>query len=174
MYPAAPRIDLTEMLHGVAVADPFRILEDADNPDTTAWVEAENALTRRVLDTPLRRSLVARLRALHRVPRASVAAVRGSLLFFTFTDGTRNQPVLRANDRVVDLAGRVDEPAGRAKRDDEQGGAGRIGAVYGAFDVLGRDWMDDAVELRSVHNRRCPARGAGHARNDEQDYSRSE
>ena len=93
-YPPAPRLDVIEVLHGVEVRDPFRPLERADDPATIAWVEAENALTRRFLDGPDRDALVERLRALHRYPRASVPAVRGSRVFFTENDGTRNQAVL--------------------------------------------------------------------------------
>jgi prolyl oligopeptidase len=93
-YPAAPRSDLIDTLHGVPVPDPFRRLESADDPDTAAWVDAQNALTRRLLDTPLRERLVARLRQLHRVPRMSVAAVRGDRIFFTENDGTRGQAML--------------------------------------------------------------------------------
>jgi prolyl oligopeptidase len=93
-YPPAPRLDLIEVLHGVAVRDPFRPLEHADDPATIAWVEAENAVTRRFLDGPDRDALVERLGALHRYRRASVPAVRGSRVFFTENDGTRNQAVL--------------------------------------------------------------------------------
>lgn len=93
-YPAAPRSDTVDTFHGIRVPDPFRRLEVADDPETVAWVEAENALTRRLLDSPVRDGLVARLRELHRVPRASVPAVRGDRLFFTENDGTRNQAVL--------------------------------------------------------------------------------
>ena len=93
-YPTAPRADVIETLHGVAVPDPFRRLESADDPGTIAWVAAQNALTRKVLDTPLRDDLVARLRQLHRVPRMSAAAVRGDRIFYTENDGTRAQGVL--------------------------------------------------------------------------------
>ena len=88
------RSHLIDTIHGVAVPDPFRRLESADDPETVAWVAAQNALTRRQLDTPLRESLIARLRELHRVPRMSVPAVRGERLFFTESDGVRAQPVL--------------------------------------------------------------------------------
>jgi prolyl oligopeptidase len=93
-YPPPPRTDIVDTLHGVDVADPFRPLEAADSPDTAAWVEAQNALTRRALDLPMRPALVARLRALHRVPRISAAAVRGERLFFLENDGTRAQAIL--------------------------------------------------------------------------------
>jgi len=97
-YPAAPRTHLIETLHGVAVADPFRRLEDADDPETQAWVIAENRLCRSVLESPARAQHAARLRELHRVSRMSVPAVRGDRIFFTQTDGTRGQAVLRVAD----------------------------------------------------------------------------
>ncbi len=92
------RSELVEVLHGVAVPDPFRRLETADDPDTIAWVAEQNARTRSALDTPQRERLVARLRELHRVPRMSVPAVRGERIFFTENDGTRAQAVLYMAD----------------------------------------------------------------------------
>src|ERR1700730_10608611 len=43
-YPAAPRLDLVEDLHGYRVADPYRWLEDADSPQTRQWLAAEDEL----------------------------------------------------------------------------------------------------------------------------------
>jgi prolyl oligopeptidase len=43
-YPAARRLDLVEDLHGYVVADPYRWLEDADSPETQAWLAAEEEL----------------------------------------------------------------------------------------------------------------------------------
>jgi prolyl oligopeptidase len=111
-YPAAPRSDVIDRLHGVPVADPFRRLESPDDPDTIAWVAGQNALTRRLLDSPLREGLVARLRQLHRVSRMSVPAVRGDRLFFTETDGTRAQPALYRAERCAPRA--ADESAAAA------------------------------------------------------------
>ena len=88
------RSDLVELLHGVTVPDPFRRLESANDPETIAWVAGQNARTRQLLDTPLREGLAARLRELHRVPRMSVAAVRGDRIFYTENDGARGQAVL--------------------------------------------------------------------------------
>jgi prolyl oligopeptidase len=94
---------LIETIHGVAVADPFRRLESADDPETVAWVAGQNARTRGLLDSPLRDGLVARLRQLHRVPRMSVPAVRGERIFFTESDGLRAQPILYADHVGADL-----------------------------------------------------------------------
>jgi prolyl oligopeptidase len=85
---------LVDTLHGVAVPDPFRRLESADDPDTIAWVAQQNEATERALTSPLRDRLAARLRELHRVPRASVPVVRGDRIFFTESDGIRGQAVL--------------------------------------------------------------------------------
>jgi prolyl oligopeptidase len=97
------RSDLIDTLHGVAVADPFRRLESADDPETAAWVAEQNARTRHLLDTPERERLAARLRELHRVPRMSVPAVRGERIFFTESDGLRAQPILYADHVGADL-----------------------------------------------------------------------
>jgi prolyl oligopeptidase len=101
---AEPTIDT---LHGVAVADPYRWLEDADSPEVQAWTEQQNALTRRQLDAfPGRRALEARLWALHEigslgtpVPRHRGPARR---YFYTRRDGKQNQPVLYVRDGVAD------------------------------------------------------------------------
>jgi prolyl oligopeptidase len=93
-YPPAPKTDQIDILHGVPVPDPFRRLEDADDPETVAWVAAQNDLCRRLLDSPQRARVTTRLRELHHVSRMSVPAVRGDRIFFTETDGTRGQAVL--------------------------------------------------------------------------------
>ncbi|HXV93554.1 MAG TPA: prolyl oligopeptidase family serine peptidase [Pseudonocardia sp.] len=49
-YPAAERLDLVEELHGHRVADPYRWLEDPDDPRTIAWSSAQDTLARAHLD----------------------------------------------------------------------------------------------------------------------------
>ncbi|MTA66759.1 MAG: S9 family peptidase, partial [Actinobacteria bacterium] len=43
-YPEAPRLDLVENLHGTDVADPYRWLEDAQDPRTITWLSAQDTL----------------------------------------------------------------------------------------------------------------------------------
>ena len=43
-YPSARRDDLVDHLHGQAVPDPYRWLEDPASPETTEWTEAQDRL----------------------------------------------------------------------------------------------------------------------------------
>ena len=43
-YPAAPRSDVVDDYHGTAVADPYRWLEDREDPRTQEWLDAQHAL----------------------------------------------------------------------------------------------------------------------------------
>ena len=76
-YPASPASDVADDYHGVRVADPYRWLEDADDPRTRAWVDAQNALTRSQLDGPVRDRLVERLTQLYDYPRTGVPFQHG-------------------------------------------------------------------------------------------------
>jgi prolyl oligopeptidase len=64
-FPEARRLDLVEELHGHAVADPYRWLEDAASEETASWSMAQDALARDWLDAlPGRDHLRRRLREL--------------------------------------------------------------------------------------------------------------
>ena len=93
-YPSAPPADIVEVLHGVAVADPYRWLERADAPETRAWVDAQNALTRAMLDGADRDALVERLTARFNYPRTLALKRRRARDFFTHNAGLQNQAVL--------------------------------------------------------------------------------
>jgi prolyl oligopeptidase len=82
-YPVARRLDLVEDLHGHRVADPYRWLEDADDPETEAWSRAQDDLARPFLDgLPGRDHLRRRLREL--IPGViSAPLVLGARRFFS-------------------------------------------------------------------------------------------
>jgi prolyl oligopeptidase len=93
-YPRARAADVFDTYHGVTVGDPYRWLEDPDSVETATWVEAENALTARMLDGALRQSLVRRLTELHDYPRTGVPLKRRDRYFWLHNAGLQNQPVL--------------------------------------------------------------------------------
>ncbi|MDF3066633.1 MAG: prolyl oligopeptidase [Polyangiaceae bacterium] len=83
------------MLHGVTVRDPYRWLESSDSPETRAWVEAQNRLTRGYLDSlPRRTEIRERLRELWDFERYELPFERGGRYFYFYNSGLQNQPVL--------------------------------------------------------------------------------
>jgi prolyl oligopeptidase len=97
-YPPAPPGEVIDTYHGVRVPDPYRWLEDADDPATIAWVSAQNALTRSVLDGQPREALVRHLTTLYEFPRTGVPTKRGGRCFYTHNPGLEQQPVLYVDD----------------------------------------------------------------------------
>ena len=92
-YPPAPRGDLVEDYFGTKVADPYRSLENADDPTTVAWVEAENALTKSVLARPEHAKIKARLTELYDYPRVGIPEKKADRYFFFKNTGLQNQSV---------------------------------------------------------------------------------
>src|SRR5215207_10015553 len=77
-YPPARKAPVVDDYNGIKVADPYRWLENADDPETAAWVEKQNALTRALLDRPDREAIKKRLTELIDYPRLSVPTRRGA------------------------------------------------------------------------------------------------
>ena len=100
-YPPARISNLVDTLHGVRVPDPYRWLEDANSEETRAWVDAQNALTRSLLDGPWRDALVARLTDLFNYPRTTIPQRRGDRWFFSHNPGLLNQPILYMQDSAT-------------------------------------------------------------------------
>ncbi len=90
---------VTDELHGEALADPYRWLEEDDTPETRAWTAAQNAHTAAVLNgLPGRAALRERLAARLQVGFAQSPAARGARVFFVRREGAQNQPLLYARD----------------------------------------------------------------------------
>jgi prolyl oligopeptidase len=100
-YPEAAKGDVVQEYGGVKVADPYRWLENAADPATVRWVDAENALTRSYLDGPRRESIKARLTELIDYPRISVPEKQGNRYFFTRNSGLQNQSVLYVREGLT-------------------------------------------------------------------------
>ncbi|MGI9148474.1 MAG: prolyl oligopeptidase family serine peptidase [Chloroflexota bacterium] len=99
--PATRADDVVDMLHGVAVADPYRWLEDGQSDETQAWVDAQNAYTRSMLDgLPERAAIREALDHLLTTGWVSSPVVRGHRFFYQRRSGRLDQPVLVFRDGV--------------------------------------------------------------------------
>jgi prolyl oligopeptidase len=80
--PPARREEVVDVLHGVAVADPYRWLEDGDDDEVRRWVDGQNGYTRAALNArPDRPVWHERLVGLMQLPVVMEAQVRGDDLF---------------------------------------------------------------------------------------------
>jgi prolyl oligopeptidase len=103
------------------VADPYRWLEDGDDPEVVAWAVAQNARTRAVLDAlPARPALRTQLERLLRAPIAGAPRLAGDRVFALERGGTRDQAVLTVRPfddpgapsrTLIDPAGGADDAA---------------------------------------------------------------
>jgi prolyl oligopeptidase len=90
--PATPKKPVTDVYHGVSVADDYRWLEDSSDPAVRAWSDAQNQYTRKYLDElPIRAQLYDELKRLYSQPspRYSQLQARPGALF-----GLKDQPPL--------------------------------------------------------------------------------
>ena len=72
-YPSAREGNQVDDYHGELVRDPYRWLEDGDDPETVAWVRAENELTEAFLAAlATREAIRSRLTELSDHPRFGV------------------------------------------------------------------------------------------------------
>src|ERR1700722_16633680 len=113
-YPAAQRLNLVEDLFGHQVADPYRWLEDAESPQATQWLAAEESLWagyRAGLSD--RESFAARVRELLRVGSVGLPAWRGTTQFYTRRDPDQEHPVLYVADGApgADAASATEGPS---------------------------------------------------------------
>lgn len=81
--PATEAKPVTDTLHGVAVTDRYRWLEEQNAPDTRAWIEKENAYTDQVIgNLPDKAKFAKRIEELQKVDVMTTPGVRGSRYFF--------------------------------------------------------------------------------------------
>jgi len=81
--PETRKENVTETIQGVEVTDPFRWLEDGDNPETREWIKAQNEYTDTVINSlPSREKLKSRITRLMRIERVGSPVVRNGRYFF--------------------------------------------------------------------------------------------
>ena len=100
-YPATRTDDTVDVLHGEPIPDPYRWLENGDDPDTRDWTDRQNALTERYLAAlPARASIRRRLDELLSIGALTVPAPAHGRYFYQRRDGRQNQPVVYVRDEV--------------------------------------------------------------------------
>jgi prolyl oligopeptidase len=88
---------VVEEQFGVAVADPYRWLENdvRNDPRVRDWVTAQNQVTNAFLEKlPHRAAFKERMRQVYNFERYSVPEKAGNRYFYTRNDGLQNQAVL--------------------------------------------------------------------------------
>jgi prolyl oligopeptidase len=97
--PAKADESIVDTLHGVAVADPFRALENVDAPETQAWMKTQDAYTRFVLGgLPGRDQLVKRFTELFYVDAIYPPVRRGNRFFYSRTHADREKAIVYWRD----------------------------------------------------------------------------
>ncbi len=98
-YPAAERADVVDVLHGLAVPDPYRWLEDPSDPRTVGWsAEQRRLIAERASLWVGRAHWQRRLTELLSGGGVSAPIWRGSRRFFMRRNGDQQHPVLLTVD----------------------------------------------------------------------------
>ena len=99
--PKAKVIPVEDSVHGHAIVDKYRWLEDSKDPEVQAWVGQELAYTRSILDVlPGRSQIEKRLEQLLTIGSIGVPQIGGKYYFHTRREGMQNQPVLYVRDSL--------------------------------------------------------------------------
>ncbi len=102
-YPPTARVEHVDDYHGTQVADPYRWLEDANSPQTQAWVEAQNAVTFDYLrHLPAREGIKQRLTQLWDYEKFGVPFKEGGRYFYSKNTGLQNQSVIYTATALAD------------------------------------------------------------------------
>lgn len=91
-YPPTKKGDVVDTYGTKKVADPYRWLEDADSPETKAWVQAQAAFTEKHLaELPMRQWFKDRITKLWDYPKTGVPTVESGTLFYSKNSGLQKQ-----------------------------------------------------------------------------------
>lgn len=100
-YPSTKRVNQIDNYHGTKVSDPYRWLENVDDPQTRHWVEEQNGLAQPYLEAiPARERIKKRLAELWNYERFDYIVQRGGRYFYLRNDGLQNQSVLYVADSL--------------------------------------------------------------------------
>src|SRR6185295_11050379 len=101
-YPHPRQGDVVDDYFGTKVADPFRWMEDLNAPEVKQWIEAENAITFKYLDSlPIRNALKTRITDLWNYPKVSVPFYEGRHWFFNRNKGLDKQSIVFTRESLT-------------------------------------------------------------------------
>jgi prolyl oligopeptidase len=93
--PKAKVAPVEDTVQGHKIVDPYRYLENPNDPDTKLYVEQELSYTRAILDPlPGRDKINARLSQLLEIGAVGTPQMGGKYYFYTRREGNQNQPIL--------------------------------------------------------------------------------
>lgn len=89
------KAQVVDRYHGLPVADPFRYMEDPDDPETKEWTKTQTDKTRQYLDSiPARKPIRERLLALWNYRKTRVPEKVAGSYFFQMNTGLQNQAIV--------------------------------------------------------------------------------
>ena len=87
-YPVTRKVDQVDTYHGIAVADPYRWLEDDNSAETKAWVVQQNEVTDKFLAAMPQRLPARRIYTeLYNFERFGIPFQEGGRYFWSRNDG---------------------------------------------------------------------------------------
>lgn len=98
-YPAARTVEQVDTYHGVSVSDPYRWMENLDDPELATWVHAQNKLVEDyIAEAPGKDWIRNRLSKLWDFERFGIPSVHGTRYFYTQNTGLQNQSPVYVQD----------------------------------------------------------------------------
>lgn len=102
-YPETKMVDSSDNYFGTDVKDPYRWLENPDDPEVGKWIEEQNKITFGMLDEiPFREGMRKRLESIWNYPKYSAPFKKAGRYYFYKNDGLQNQSVLYSMKNIED------------------------------------------------------------------------
>src|SRR6267378_4312462 len=92
--PDNKREDISDLIHGVEVSDPYRWLEDGNSAETRAWIAAQQTYAAPFLKTPERERIHRRLAELMKTEAVGIPIERRDQYFFLRRNIDQQQSVI--------------------------------------------------------------------------------
>ncbi|KAM0938659.1 putative prolyl oligopeptidase [Dioscorea sansibarensis] len=157
-YPDTRRDEsVVDVLHGVSVADPYRWLEDPDEEEVKAFVEAQVAITDSVLAVCEERDRLRRqITTLFDHPRYETPFKRGGKYFYYHNTGLQAQSVLYVQNELHGEAEVLLDPNGLSEDGTVALSIGAIsedGKYFGyGLSSSGSDWV--TIKVMSIEDKK--------------------